>query len=140
MYQGLQYDFDAILPAVREAGEFISVCTVQVCTNTPDATTGQIDLTDTGFASIPGVVNIACKRAPQSYSRILATQIVNTQISEGVNFFHVLLDGYFPQIPEALASNGQMRAVIDGVVHQLLGVESDSQKIMTRILCKQVGV
>ncbi len=136
MYQGLQHDFNAVIPGAMAQGQFPSLCTVQVCTNTVDPATGQIDLTDTGFRDIPGAVNIACKRAPQSYARIM----VNQNITEGLNFFHVLLAGYFPQIPEALASTSQNRAIIDGVPHQLLGVESDSLKIMTRLLCKQVGV
>ena len=121
---------------------FDSLCTVQEATNIPDST-GQIDLTDTGYASIAGVVNVPCMRSPLSDSRIIATEVNRIEMSESTNLFHVLLDGYFPQVPEALASTGTLRAIIDGVVHQVLGVESSSQlaqALQTRLKVQQVGV
>ena len=121
---------------------FDSLCTVQQATNTPDSL-GQIDLTDTGYADIAGVVNVACMRSPQSVERIAATENNGVTISEAMNYFHVLLDGYFPQVPEALASTGTLRAIIDGVAHQILGVEPSSQKelaLQTRLKVQQVGV
>lgn len=127
---------------VESMGLFDSLCTVQEATNTPDSM-GQVDLTDTGYASIAGVVNVPCMRAPASIERIIASENNMVTMSESTNVFHVLLDGYYPQVPEALASTGTLRAIIDGVVHQVLGVESSSQlaqALQTRLKVQQVGV
>lgn len=140
MYQELEYDLDEVMPLARETGLFDSLCTVQICTNTVDLATGQVDLTPTGFADIPGCVDIPCMRAPASYARIVGNEIQTPQMAETTNLFHVLLDDYFPQIKEAVDSTAQNQAIIDGILHQVNAVESDSQKKMTRLLCEQVGV
>ncbi len=144
--QSLQQAVDEVLAAPVAAVEnmllFDSVITVQEATNVPDSL-GQVDLTDSGYTTIAGVVNVPCMRAPQAEARVTADEMNGVNISESTNLFHVLLDGYFPQIPEALASTGTLRAIIDGVVHQVLGVESSSQLAaarQTRLKVQQVGV
>lgn len=128
-----------VVQAVEAAGLFVSLATVLQATNTQDAL-GQVDLTDSGFAALAGCTNIPCMRAPLSIGRPTADSNSTPTMSESHNEFHVLLDGYFGQIPEADASLGDLKIVIDGVAHQLCGVESDSQFTMTRIRCKQLAV
>lgn len=131
--------FAPVLDAVEAAGLFVSVATVLKATNTKDSV-GQVDLTATGFSAIAGCSNVPCMRAPLAMGRPGADTNSTPVMDESVNEFHVLLDGYFPQIPEAEASTGDLKIIIDGVDHQVCGVESDSQGTMTRLRCKQVGV
>lgn len=131
--------FSGVVQVVEAAGLFDSLATVLQATNTKDAL-GQVDLTASGFAAIAGCTNVKCMRAPLAVGRPLADERATPTMEESFNEFHVLLDGYFAQIPEALASTGDLKITIDGVEHQVCGVESDSQFTMTRIRCKQVAV
>lgn len=119
-----------------------SVCTIQQATNTVDAL-GQVDYTNTGFANLAGVVNVPCMRSPASMARIIGGQTDAATQMESFNLYHVLLDGYFPQIPEPVQGRSELRAIIDGVPHQVLAVEKSSQLAaanQTRLQCRQVAV
>ena len=122
---------------------FPSRITVNMANNTPDAV-GQVDLSFTNPANYTALVeNVPCMRAPASMARILAGETKGTSLTEALNVFHVLLDGYFPQIPEAIRNRAQLQAVIDGVIHEVLGTESSSQLAaagQTRLQVRQVGV
>jgi len=131
-------------PTKIVAGNFLydSLVTVQQATNTTDAL-GQVDYTATGFANIAGVVNIPCMRAPASMARIVGGEMDAVAQMEAFNLFHVLLQGYFPQIPEPVQGRAELRAIIDGVPHQILAVEKSSQLAtanQTRMQVRQVGV
>lgn len=143
VYQGLAYQFAALQETVEEYGLYVSVCTVNMANNTPDAL-GQVDLSFTNPANYTAIVsNIPCMRAPSSTSRVQATENKGIEITEASNIFHVLLDGWFPQIPEAIDNRAQLQAVIDGRVHEVLGAESSSQLAaanQTRIQVREIGV
>lgn len=138
MNQSLQFDLSAPIAAVTAAGLFSSLCTVKQATNVPNAETGQVDLTDAGFTNI--ITDVPCMRAPFNPVRIMADSKATPTMSEEFNPFHLLLNGYYPQVPEALNSPAQLLVIIDGVQHDILGVESDSQKQMTRLHVTQVSV
>jgi len=126
--------------AVEQAGFFVSLCTVYESGTSADAL-GQVDLTTSGFTALAGCVNIPCIRAAISMLRLQAGEIKAVDYTQSFNLFHVLLDGYYPQIPEAIARGGQLRAIIDGVPHQVVGAESSSQLApggQTRLACHQV--
>jgi hypothetical protein len=132
------------LPTKVVAADYLfdSLITVQQATNTVDAL-GQVDYTNTGFANIAGVVNVPCMRAPASAARIVSGQTDTAADMEAFNLFHVLLDGYFPQIPEPMQGRAELRAIIDGVQHEILAVEKSSQLAtgnQTRLQCRQVAV
>lgn len=142
MNQSSLFDLAQARNEVNLRGLYSSKCTVQQATNATDAL-GQVDLTDTGFVNIAGVVNVGCMRAPNSMARIVAGTTDTATLSEAFNLFHVLLDDYYPQIPEAVQGRSELRCIIDGVVHEVLGVEASSQRTsarQTRLECRQVGV
>ncbi len=119
--------YEAVLTAVEDAELFSSVCTIQSPSQAPDAL-GQPNLAS--WTDVPGLVNIPCMKSPllPGSARSTAgdeTKAVN--LTEEMSESHVLLDGYFPNILQ------RYRAVIDGEPLDILGVESDSQKIMTRM-------
>lgn len=132
-------DVSQVMPLAVATGLFISLATVQQATNTLDAT-GQVDLTDSGFATIAGCANIACMRAPLSFNSPTANEQDTPEKEATDNQFHLLLDDYYPQIPEAAESVGDLRVIIDGITHTVDGVEFDSQKTQTRIHCRQEAV
>lgn len=116
-----------VLTAVEDAGLFSSVCTIQSPSQAPDAL-GQPDLA--AWTDVAGMVNIPCMKAPivaGSVRSTAADEVKGANWTEEMSGSHVLLDGYFPLIEQ------RYRAVIDGVALDILGVEPDSQKIMTRM-------
>lgn len=142
MNQGITDLLAAPTQAVEAMGLFSSVCTVRQCTNTVSAT-GQVDYSDAGYADIAGVVGVACMRAPSSSSRVVGGALDTAGYMESFTLYHVLLDDYYPQIPEPIAGTADLIAVIDGVRHQLLAVESSSQRStakQTRLEVKQVSL
>jgi hypothetical protein len=126
MNQSLTYEFGQVIPIVEQADLFVSLCTIQARTGAVSVT-GQPDLTD--WVNIVGLVNIPCRKAiqrpynPNQQATVRTPQQFDTQTQ-----FHVLLDGYFPQIIQA------NQAVVDGVPYEIMAVESDSENsVMTRL-------
>lgn len=132
-------DVSSVMPLARATGLFVSRATIKQATNTQDAL-GQVNLTPTGFATITGCASIPCMRAPYAVNNPDAGEQETPQMVASFSPFHVLLNDYFPQIPEAEASTGELIAIIDGVQHTICGVESDSQFTQTRLKCKQEAV
>ena len=139
MNQSIAVAIDAVMPAAIALGLFDSVANIQQATNTVDAL-GQVDLTPAGFATITGCGAIPCQVANPSEAKVAAGVVSTAAMTEALNLFHVLLNGYFPQIPQPSGHLPDLIADIDGALYQVVGVESDSQRIMTRLACKQVGV
>lgn len=129
MYQGLSQEIAAVMKEARATGLFVSVCTVQQA----DGGFTASGFPDGGFTNISGVVNIPCTAPPPSVARVQASE--NKQV-DGVQSLvpaHVLLNGYYPQVPFATTTRPALRAVIDGNNFEVMGVEHDSQKQMTRL-------
>lgn len=132
-------DVSSVMPLARATGLFVSLATIKQASNSQDSL-GQVNLTPTGFTTIAGCADIPCMRAPYAVNNPDADEQESPTMVAAFNPFHVLLNDYFPQIPEAEASTGELIAIIDGVQHQIVGVESDSQFTQTRLKCKQEGV
>lgn len=142
MYQGIAIDLGAPALEVQNRGLFVSTANIQQATNTPDAL-GQVDYTATGFQTIPGCGAIPCMRAPMSMARIVSGQTDTQTLMEAFNLFHVLLNGYFPQIPMPVQGRAELRAVVDGVAHQIMAVEQPSEQSpvkQTRLSMRQVAI
>ncbi len=130
MYQQIGYDLSAVLPAVEQAGLFVSLATIQSPSQAPDSL-GQPDLVD--WTDV--LVNIPCMIAPEGVGTppIGDEMAMREWIAEKTEF-HVLLDGYYPTILQ------RYRAVIDGIPLDIKAVESDSQKIMTRLAVRRYSL
>ena len=134
MNQSITDVLSQALPAVESAGLFTSLCTLQQ----PDGTyvgSGQPSGT---YSNVLGLVNLACMNAPLSSERITATEVRELEEIMSQSMRHVLLDGYFPQI-EGGQTNG-WRVIVDGDTFDLMGVESDSQRTMTRLHIRRVSI
>jgi len=120
------------LTAVEDAGLFVSTCTIQTPSQAPDAL-GQANLTT--WTDLAGHVSIPCMSAPLTIQRpSTSDEIKMPGYTADKDDFHVLIDGYYPLIKQ------RYRAVIDGIALDIMGAESDSQSIMTRMACRRYNV
>lgn len=132
--QSATIDFSFVLGQVYNQGLFKSLCTIKQPPNpdTPGAL-GQVDWT--AFTPVAGLSNILCMRSvlaigrPQPNYAEMQPDLIRL---EGI--FHVLLYGYFPSIQQ------KWQAVVDGEPLDILNVEHDSQKIMTRLAVRRYAV
>ena len=132
MNQSLIADLSTVVAAVEAVGLFSSLCTIQEAFGSPDVL-GQSDLVD--WADVDGLTDIPCMSAPLTIMKpSVGDERDAPTFTADMDTFHVLLDGYYPQILQ------RYRAVIDGVAMDIKGVESDSQKIMTRMACKRINL
>jgi hypothetical protein len=131
MNQTTNLGLGSVLTAVEDAGLFSSLCTIQSPSQAPDAL-GQQNLTN--YTNRTGLVDIPCMNAPGFIPDVRGGEMMLPGWTSEQNSFHVLLDGYYPSI------NQKDRAVIDGIALEVMSVESDSQKIMTRMSCRRYSL
>ncbi len=134
MNQNLSYAIAGVMPAALRTGLFVSLCTIQ----SPDAAQGPTGNPVGTYTNVAGRVNIPCMDAPPSIARIQATEMkaVADILSQGLR--HVLLSKCFLDAPNW--SGKGYRAIIDGVVYDLMGAENDSQNTQTRVDLQLVTV
>lgn len=125
MLQTFTPDLSQILQPVLHAGLFSKRITFQK----PDGVITPAGQPSGNYVNVAGLVNLPCMDAPISEARIQATEVKALKDIVASQIRHVLLYGYFPTI----ADDTDWQAVIDGEVWDLLGSESDSQRIMTRV-------
>lgn len=126
---GIQQNVKQVMPQATSEGTFVSLCTIQQPDNV---------FTDSGFPSgtfvnIAGLVNIPCMKAPLSMLRIGATEIKRVDSIESLEPSHVLLNAYYPAIPQVTPTRPSLRAIVDGINYEVMGVEHDSQLQMSRL-------
>jgi|SRR6185503_3623443 len=137
MYQGQSYVFDAVVPAVIEAGIANSFATFQEPTGqqtsdgSPARTGGD---SGDGYNNVLGYIGIVCMDAPTSNARITADEKKSDLDIESDNSEHVWLAAYKPEI----ASHTNWRVVVtnaagDQTIFDVLGAECDSQAKTTRV-------
>lgn len=134
MYQGLQLEIAAVMPQAVSTGLFVSLATFQA----PDGFSRLSGAPSNTFANVNGLVDIPCMNAPISDIRIQALELAKLQEIEASSLRHVLLNAWYPQIEDG-AANG-WRVVVDGIVYDLMGSESDSQGTQTRIEIKLASI
>jgi len=116
MNQGIGYDITAVMDYAADTGLFSSVCTIQAWNEAVGAS-GQ----PTGvYANVTGLILIPCQAMPLS-----ARERKALGEETSIAMLHVLLNGLYAGIVE------KQRAVIDGVVYDIVAVDQDSQGQMT---------
>ena len=105
-----------------------ATCTIKQRTGAVSAL-GQVNMQ--GYTPIVGLENIPCMFAiqrpfmPNQGATARTPEQFDTQTQ-----FHILLNGYYPQILQQNLAN------VDGVDYEIMAVESDSQQQMTRLGCR----
>jgi hypothetical protein len=122
------------MPAVIATGLLVSLFTAQM----PSSDLGGTGAPDGTYASVIGLVNIACTAPPYAFgdSSIRAEEMKAVPEIAAAGFLHTLLDGYYPLLNAGW--RGGWRCLIDGTNYDILGVESDSQSKMTRVSVRLV--
>lgn len=123
-----------VMPAARATGLFVSLATFQ----SSDAADFPDGFYSGVYQDLPGLVNIPCTSPPVSEARIQAVEVKNLQDITSSELHHVLLNGFFPQLVTGWRQGWIV--VIDGVIFDVFGVESDSQNQMTRVTARRVSI
>lgn len=143
MLQDFSREFAAIVPTVQYTGILDWLCDIQA----PDGNMGPSGAPSYNWIPLPGLTGIQCSAPPQSTSRILASEQKQLEDIISTAPKHVWLSGYFPGIAAQkmisdvrciLYQNDQ--TVDAGIPHDVLGAESDSQRIQTRMEVRTVSV
>lgn len=129
---GLKQALDDVMIEVKDSGLFVSLCTIEQTSGTLTAS----GFPDGTFTAIAGLSNIPCMRAPVSMSFIRASEEKREPGIETLEPVHILLNGYYPAIPQLTSTRPSLRAVVDGINYEVMGVEHDSQQQMTRLLAR----
>lgn len=131
MNQGLIYELDSVMPAVAQTGLQPSMCTIFVRAQSAglpvvDAM-GQVDTANGDYTILPGHQNIPCQLAvnklrPDETGVIRRPEQYDTSGQRSLE-----LNDYYPLILQ------QHLAQVDGVIYEVMAVENDSQKQVTRL-------
>lgn len=126
---GIQQNIKEVMAQAIAEGTFVSLCTIQG----PDNVFSDSGFPSGAFVNLAGLVNIPCMKAPQSMLRIAAEERKAEPGVQSLEPFHVLLNGYYPAIPQVTTTRPSLRAIVDGVQYEVMGVEHDSQLQMSRL-------
>jgi hypothetical protein len=132
VYQGLGLAIDSAITQANATGLLSSLATIQQRTNTVSAT-GQPNLST--WNNIADLVDIPCQFSiqrpamPNPSATVRMPQQVDT-----LTQYHVLLNGYYPQILQ------EHQAVVNGTAYEILAVEPDSQQTMTRLALREYSL
>lgn len=130
MNQSLTADILAVVPAAVATGLIHSTLTIQQ----PDGTYDAAGAPSGAFVAVTGLSGLTVMAAPISVARIQAEEKkALPQVAE-YQFLHVFIPGYYPTIQQ------NWRAVLDGILFEITGVEWDSQKTQTRLKVQQVNL
>ncbi len=124
----------SVMPYALSTGLFKSVCDIQAFAGLfDDAGAPVVARGGIPYSAVDGLQGIVCMSAPMSVGGIGAGQVKTPPEVLSTQTRHVLLGGYYPQIP---AEDVGWRAVVDGVIWNITGAESDSQRTQTRLALK----
>jgi hypothetical protein len=130
--QSITIDVQQVVGIAAAAGMFPNLCTIQSAATTINAMGAPVV---TPFANMTGLVDIPCHSAPPAIEDVRGSdELRKVDRTDTRQMRHVLLAGYFPTI--ALS----MRAVVDGVAWNIVGVESDAFDSQTRLMVQDYEV
>lgn len=128
MFQGITYDLAQPMKEARALGLFTSLCTISRLTGAID-NLGQVAYSTA--APVAGLTNIPCQISVQrDYTPNQSGVIRQPEGFDTISERHVLLNNYYPGIQQSDL------ATVDGVAYEIMAVEADSQKKMTRLAAR----
>lgn len=141
MNQSNAADIAGVMVAVRGSGLLVSLCTIT--TQPPSTEFGASGAPDPAipYINFPGHVDIPCTAPPiQTGDNINATEMKSMQEIEAKGMLHVLLDNYYPTILNSYRAKIRAKgtAAATAIEYEIMNVESDSQRQMTRLALELV--
>ena len=134
MLQTMDYAISQVRPAVTAAGLDVSLCTFQSL----DAAQGTTGNPVGTYTDVLGLVDILCMDAPLAPGTISALEMKALAEIESKGIRHVSLSGYYPAVVVGVPEG--WRAIVDGIVYDVMGAEADSQTSQTRVKLQLVTV
>jgi hypothetical protein len=134
MNQAITSDISGVMELVRASGLLVSLCTITVSpevfgdSGAPDPTAE--------WPALAGHVDIECTAPPLlTDDKMFATERKFIPETLGYYMRHVLLGGYYPTIQSKMRANirAARTAASTAIVFDIVNVESDSQRQMTRM-------
>ena len=131
MNQSLAYEFTQVTPQIALTGVQVSLCTILVRNASGGQpvtdSMGQVDTSIPDYTVLPGHQNIPCQLAvnklrPDEGGVIRRPEQYDTSGQRSLE-----LNAYYPLILQ------QYLAQVDGTTYEVMAVESDSQKQITRL-------
>ncbi len=131
MNQGLLYELDSVPVHIARTGLQSSLCTILVRKSSggqpvTDAM-GQVDTSTQDYTILPGHQNIPCQLAVNKNRPDMGAVNRRVEQYDTMGIRALELNSYYPLILQ------QHLAQVDGVVYEVMSVESDSQKQITRL-------
>jgi len=125
-------DLDLVMESAIATGLLSSSCTIQE----PSGVFGPSGAPDGVWANVSGLVGLKCQASPVG---MLFSSMAGREMKIPADILsrqplHILLDGNYPTITT------KMRALVDGVDHDIESVEHDSQGRMTRLLVTRATI
>ncbi len=133
MNQSNNLELSSVLDVVRANGLFVSLVTIRQ----PPAVLlplNQVDLDPAAFTPVAGLENLRCMKSPLQYGIPREYERRRVNYIEESEHYHVLIDGYYPAIQQ------RQQALVDGLPYDILTVESDSQRVMTRLAIQEYAL
>lgn len=131
MNQSLAYEFTQVTPQIALTGVQVSLCTILVraASGSEPSTDamGQVDTSIADYTQLAGHINIPCQLAVNKMRPDEAGVIRKQEQYDTTGQRSLELNGYYPLILQ------QYLAQVDGTVYEVMAVESDSQKQITRL-------
>lgn len=121
-----------VMPIVRATGLLVSLFTARQ----PSGELGPTGAPDGSYSDVTGLVDIPCTSPPENIATIKATEMKAIAEIAAAEFHHVLLDNFYQTLDDGW--RGGWQCLIDGVLFDIKGVESDSQSQMTRVCVTRV--
>ncbi len=128
------YGINQVMTAALATGLFVSRCTI---TRLPSPmTVGPSGSPTAAYVPVTALTAIRCMMAVTAV--MLASPTVNEVKSEASqitsNDWHCLLETYYPTIETV------DRAIVDGILYDIVGIDHDSQFQMTRLRLRKVDL
>jgi len=121
------WEAEDVVQEMRRSGLLTSLCTISRSPEVSNDAGAPYPLAP--YEQLDGHVDIECIKASLADSEEKATPEVLTR-----NLWQTILAGYFPEITT------RDRATVDGITYDIVGVDADSQRVMTRLTLQRSQV
>jgi hypothetical protein len=130
--QIISRSINRIVPAMISTGLHKSLATFQAPPRGPGFP-GTAPWTD-----VPGLVNIPCQFGPEADDGEMAMEFRQQPQTTDTGLHRLEFRGYYPTLEAGWRSG--WRVVVDGVAYDVVGIESDSQRVLTRAKVRLVTI
>lgn len=112
---------------------FPSLCTIQTYTVGRDSVGGETRTYSALYSNIPCVIAPNQVGVPAE-AEVHRNDFTRSKVQPVIHTHHITLKGRFSSV------RAYMRAIVSGTAYDIIAVENDSRRVMTRLLVREVDV